>query len=368
MKTYAELFGREAIRRAVEDERLYTAKETLRGSDGMTRGWFLDQGVEKRVALVEKLVEARAGWSPAYRVEIPKGPGKEGTRPISFPTTLDAVRLMMLGDYLSEHAESVLCRVAVGYRPNISMTRTMRGAVQHVRERSAYAVCVTDIERFFDRIEWRHLDRAIGSLPADDELKRLLRAAVRVEARDGRSGTRIARAAGTPQGFAISPPLSNLVLANLDRRLERAAQPRSAHVRRFADDYFVAAGSVEEAEALRGVLVGGLGELGLTVKPGTGSVIDLRDGGRSVVWLGVEMRRERGVLTTRVPERSINSKAHRLRAEWEVGTLSSEAVEGSLAGTLRYFTCAVGKEEARRAVEEIVKKMGPTTEFARKAG
>jgi len=236
-----------------------------------------------------------------------------------------------------------------------------------MRKRGLYTVCVADIRSFFDTIPWRHLDRVIGKLEADDAIKALLRAAVRIETRDIRTGKRMERRAGTPQGIAISPVLSNLVLSGLDKRLQQAVGPYGGVVIRYADDYLLATERGGQCETVRNVLVGGLGELGLTLKSGTGNVVDLREADRNVRWLGVRMVCDHGILTTSVPEVTIEAKAHEIRAKLEAGTLSEESVRESLVALYRYFTCVTRKEEAQKAVDEIAWRIG-STEQARKAG
>jgi hypothetical protein len=165
----------------------------------MSRGYFLDLSVERRVELVTRLVRERAGWAPLTCVNVPKGPGKEGTRPICYPTTLDAVRQMILGDRLGAYAETVLSPQAVGYRHGVAMTRTVRGAIAKARQERLYVVAVADVRGFFDTIAWKHLRKVIRGLPADDAIKTMLQAGVEADVLDRRSREPVDRMAGTPR-------------------------------------------------------------------------------------------------------------------------------------------------------------------------
>ena len=351
--TYADLFREAAIRKLVESETLFHEGDHLRGSDGMSRAEFMELPVDERVQQVMKDVDANAAWKPALRVEIPKGNGKEGTRGISYATVLDSLRLKLLSDWLRNYAETVLSPVAVGYRQGMVMSGTIRGAVRSMRARKLYMVSVTDVRGFFDNVGWRHLDRVIERLPGDDEIKRCLRAAVRIEVHDRHEGVRIPRAAGTPQGLATSPVLANLVLTERDRALGRYVHPRGGVVLRYADDFLIAMGTVEEATAAQRILARELADLGLSIKEGTGDVVDLRAHTEGVRWLGVELRVVHGVLATRVPHGTIAGKAEELRAKLLTGVLSPEGVEDALERLYRYFTHLTRKEEARRAIKSI---------------
>ncbi len=352
--TYDDLYCPAAVERAVRDGRLRHADPELMGSDGMSRGHFLDLTVEDRVAMIEADVAAHAGWSPLIRVEIPKGYGKEGTRPISYPTTRDAVRLMILADWLGAYAETVLTPRAVGFRHGLAMDETLRTAIAAARKRGLRVVVVADVKSFFDRVGWRHLDRVIGGLPADDIIRAHLRAAVRADVIDRCTGSPVHRTSGTPQGLAISPTLSNLVLDVVDRRLQPVVAPSGGIILRYADDICLLMPSVPEAERAVGVLRDQLGQLGLEIKAGTGKVIDLRASGASAQWLGVELRlNPKGVLMPTIPPTAITGKAIEIRAEMQSGVLSGRGVENRIAGLHHYYAQLVPLHEATQAIQEI---------------
>lgn len=349
--TYDELFTREAIERAVKDARLKRARKGLLGSDGITRGEFLcGLSVEERAGQVWRLVVERAPLSPLFRVNIPKGFGKEGTRPISYPTNTDAVRLALLGDWLGQHAEEILSPVAIGYRLEVSMPGKIREAVSLARQRRLYVVIVADVKGFFDNIAWKHLERVIDNLPTDQGVKAMLRSAVRARVIDRDTGKQVERTAGTPQGLSVSPSLANLVLHPIDLQLQRAVASSGGIVRRYADDIAIFLPGHKAAEKAQAVLEAQLGQLGLQVNVGTGEVINLQAKGASACWLGVELHLHRGVMAVRVPEKSLRGKAAELRAKVEKGLLSPEELEQRLLALRGFYSQLVRAEEASRSV------------------
>jgi retron-type reverse transcriptase len=308
---------------------------------------------DEQAALVMKAVRAHQDLSPLLRVNIQKGGGKEGTRPLSYPTTIDAVRLMILADWLGAYAETVLSPVAVAYRPNKAVDATIRGGVTTIRAGKLPMVAATDIKGFFDNIQWKHLERVIERLPADQNIKALLRAAIRAEVRDRETGDRITRTAGTPQGLAVSPVLANLVLHESDVRLQRIVNPRGGLILRYADDYNSANTTETAANTSAEALRHHLGELGLQVKAGTGDVIDLREPGASVVWLGVELRMGRDGLVINVPEKSVIGKAADLQGEFQAGLLSREGVLDRINDLHWHYAQLVTEAEAARAIRSL---------------
>jgi hypothetical protein len=96
-----------------------------------------------------------------------------------------------------------------------------------------------------------------------------------------------------------------------------------------------------------------LGELGLAIKAGTGSVAVLRNSGAKVRWLGVELAMKDGALVPCVPEETTTAKAAALRAEWTEGLLSENGLIDRLRQLNGYYDQLVHEDEARRAVATI---------------
>jgi len=116
-----------------------------------------------------------------------------------------------------------------GFRPGHSAHQAVAEAQQYVREGRAWVVDL-DLEKFFDRVNHDRLMAAVARRVADKRLLQLIRAYLKAGVlENGLVGT---TEEGTPQGGPLSPLLSNLVLDELDRELER----RNHCYVRYADD------------------------------------------------------------------------------------------------------------------------------------
>jgi RNA-directed DNA polymerase len=198
------------------------------GVDGVTIAEF-----ESR--LDEELRQLKAeldGWtykpSPVRRVEIPK-PGGRGIRLLGVPTVRDRVVHATLKLLLEPIFEPLFSEHSYGFRPERNQGQAVEAARKIVAGGKRYVVDL-DLSKFFDRI---HHDRLIARLGQTIPDKRILRL-VGLILRSGimADGLVTPSTEGAVQGSPLSPLLSNIVLDELDKELER----RGLEFCRFADD------------------------------------------------------------------------------------------------------------------------------------
>lgn len=164
---------------------------------------------------------------PVKRVEIPKPDG--GVRKLGIPTVLDRFVQQAVMQVLQKRWDSTFSEHSYGFRPGRSARQAVEQAQQYIAQGRRYVVDL-DLEKFFDRVNHDRLLAAVAKRVADKRMLKLIRAFLKAGVME--DGLVSAVDEGTPQGGPLSPLLSNLVLDELDRELER----RGHHFVRYADD------------------------------------------------------------------------------------------------------------------------------------
>ena len=164
---------------------------------------------------------------PVRKVEIPKPDG--GKRMLGIPTVKDRLIQQAIQQELSLYYDPLLSENSYGFRPGRSAHQAILRAVEYIKEGKEWVVDI-DLEKFFDRINHDRLMQRLSKGIGDKRLLRLIRAYLQAGIMD--EGLMEQRTAGTPQGGPLSPLLSNIVLDELDKELER----RGHSFCRYADD------------------------------------------------------------------------------------------------------------------------------------
>jgi RNA-directed DNA polymerase len=198
------------------------------GVDGMSVGELADYLKQHWPAIREQLLSGTYRPQPVRRVEIDK-PDGGGVRKLGVPTVLDRFIQQAVLQVLQRRWDRTFSDHSYGFRPGRSAHQAVARAQQYVAEGFRFVVDL-DLEKFFDRVCHDKLMARIAARVSDKRLLKLIRAFLT----SGVMENGLVRAVdeGTPQGGPLSPLLSNLVLDELDRELER----RGHRFVRYADD------------------------------------------------------------------------------------------------------------------------------------
>src|SRR6202163_1228788 len=197
------------------------------GIDGMKVGDLSGYLKQHWPSIREQLLCGTYQPQPVLRVEIDKPDG--GVRKLGIPTVLDRLVQQAVQQVLQKQWDPTFSEHSYGFRPGRSPQQAVAKAQQYIAE--GYGWCVDfDLEKFFDRVNHDKLMGAIAKRVEDKRLLKLIRAFLNAGVMEG--GLVSPSVEGTPQGGPLSPLLSNLVLDELDRELER----RGHRFVRYADD------------------------------------------------------------------------------------------------------------------------------------
>ena len=200
------------------------------GVDGMEVKELLTWCQSHIEDLRQSLMDGTFVPNPVRRVEIPKDNGKK--RLLGIPTVIDRVVQQAISQVLSRIYEPKFSRTSYGFRPKRGAHDALREARKNVTEGYKYAVGI-DLERFFDTVNQSKLIEVLSRTIKDGRVVSLihkyLRSGVMVH------GVLQPTEEGTPQGGPLSPLLSNIMLNELDKELER----RGHRFVRYADDSII---------------------------------------------------------------------------------------------------------------------------------
>lgn len=223
-----------SIETVVERENMYRAYYRVvsnRGSagvDGMNVNELKSYLQKEWIHIKKQLLDGSYRPETVLRVEIPKAGGK-GVRKLGIPTVLDRLIQQAIHQVLSPLFERDFSDNSYGFRPG----RSAHDAVLKSKEFACSGkrwVVDLDLEKFFDRVSHDILMSRIACKVKDRRILRLIRAYLQSGILE--NGQVMAAKEGTPQGGPLSPLLSNILLDDLDKELER----RGHSFCRYADD------------------------------------------------------------------------------------------------------------------------------------
>ncbi|AGX02475.1 RNA-directed DNA polymerase [Bacillus infantis NRRL B-14911] len=203
-----------------------------------TRLYLRENGQE----IIQLIREGKYKPQPVRRVEIPKANG--GKRQLGIPTVTDRVIQQAVVQRLTPIFERQFSHFSYGFRPNKSAHQAIEQARQYIEEGYNFVVDM-DLEKFFDRVQHDKLmsliAKTISDKPTLKLIRRFLQAGVMV------NGVVITNREGTPQGGPLSPLLSNIILNELDKELEK----RGHKFVRYADDCNIYVKSIKAGERVK---------------------------------------------------------------------------------------------------------------------
>ena len=221
------------LEKIVDYRNLKEAHEQVRqnggsaGIDGMNveglTAWLVGNIEQFRTEVLEERYEVTG----VKKVEIPKPNG--GVRTLGIPTVKDRLLQQAIHQVLNGYYDPYFSESSYGFRPGRGAHQAIDQAAQYVAGGREWVVDI-DLEKFFDRINHDRLMQRLSKGIGDKRLLRLINGFLKAGIMCG--GIEEQRTSGTPQGGPLSPLLSNIVLDELDRELEK----RGHTFCRYADD------------------------------------------------------------------------------------------------------------------------------------
>jgi len=197
------------------------------GVDGITVHDLAGYLKQHWPAIREQLLSGTYVPQPVRRVAIPKPDG--GVRKLGIPTVLDRFIQQAVMQVLQHRWDRTFSQHSYGFRPGRSAHQAVEQAQQYIAAGYRFVVDL-DLEKFFDRVNHDRLMAKIAARVSDKRLLQLIRSFLQAGVME--DGLVRPVDEGTPQGGPLSPLLSNLVLDEFDRELER----RQLRFVRYADD------------------------------------------------------------------------------------------------------------------------------------
>lgn len=317
-------------------------------------------------AIRKQLLEETYQPYPVLRVEIPKPGG--GVRKLGIPTVVDRLIQQAITQVLVPIFDPGFSRSSFGFRLGLKAHDAVRQARKFQQDGKQWVVDV-DLKQFFDEVDHDVLMARLGRKVKDKRLKRLinsyLKAGVVCE------GARHPTDKGTPQGGPLSPLLSNILLDDLDKELERCGQSFC----RYADDVNIYVGTKRAGERVMRTITRFVeGPLKLKVNQEKSAVA--RPWKRS--FLGFTFLKIWGEMRISVAEKSWKRFREKVKALFRPGRGQNlerfirEVLNPVLQGWRQYFRIGASKQELqshdfwiRRRLRDLIWRQWktPSTRF-----
>lgn len=197
------------------------------GVDGMRCDELRTNAAKHWNKIKIKILEGTYKPSPVRRTEIPKPDGSK--RLLGIPTVIDRMIQQAMAQELNKIYEPTFSESSYGFRPGRSQHMAMKQAKDHINEGHKWVIDM-DLEKFFDTVQHDVLMNKLSKKIEDKRVLKLIRKYL--ESGIMINGLTRANEEGMPQGGPLSPLLSNIMLDELDKELEK----RGHKFCRFADD------------------------------------------------------------------------------------------------------------------------------------
>ena len=317
-----------------------------KGSPGIDSMPVEDLGqhlVQSWSEIKNQLLEGRYEPKPVKRVEIPKPDG--GTRQLGVPTALDRFVQQAVGQVLGPIFDPTFSDSSFGFRPGRDARQAILQSKRYVEDGYKYVVDI-DLERFFDKVQHDALMNLIKRRIKDARLLRLIRSFLKSGVMIG--AERVETAEGTPQGGPLSPLLSNIMLDQLDRELEK----RGHRFCRYADDCNIFVRTKRSGERVMSSIESFIiNRLKLQVNKKKSAVLQAI----KVKFLGFGIRLNKGVVKIAPHKKSVGKLKNKLRRLYRRGRGRNirNFVREELTPVLRGWHQHFKVSETSRVFEEL---------------
>ncbi|MDQ0888789.1 RNA-directed DNA polymerase [Paenibacillus sp. V4I9] len=309
------------------------ANKGSHGIDGMKVEELLQHLKENGEALKQSILDGKYRPGPVRRVEIPKENGKK--RNLGIPNVVDRVVQQAIAQVLTPIYEKQFSENSYGFRPKRSAHDAIRKSQSQIGEGYKYVVDM-DLEKYFDTVNQSKLAEVLSRTIKDGRvislIHKYLKSGVIVKQRFEETEV------GVPQGGNLSPILSNIMLNELDKELEK----RGHKFVRYADDLLIFCKSRRSAErALENILPFITKKLFLKVNREKTTV----DEAKGIKFLGFSFYRNRGKARVRIHPKSIAKmkakiKALTSRSNGMGNAARAENLKRYIMGWVNYFKIA----------------------------
>ena len=198
------------------------------GIDGVTTEEIKGILQKEWPKIKQDILDGKYRPSPVKRVEIPK-PDGSGIRKLGIPTVMDRVIQQAIYQELVYTFEATFSENSYGFRLGRKAQQAVLKAQEYIQEGCEWVVDI-DLEKFFDRVNHDILMSRVARKVEDKEILLLIRRFLQAGVME--NGLTKATEEGTPQGGPLSPLLSNIMLDDFDKELEK----RGHRFARYADD------------------------------------------------------------------------------------------------------------------------------------
>ena len=221
--------------------RAYQRVRSNKGSGGVDKmevESLKDYLVNNKDQLIQSILDGKYRPNPVRRVEIPK---EKGTRKLGIPSVVDRVIQQAIAQILSPIYEKQFSENSYGFRPRRNAHQALNKCRSYITEGYKYAVDM-DLEKFFDTVNHSKLIEVLSRTVKDGRVISLIHKYLNagVVVRNKFEETEM----GVPAGGPLSPMLSNVILNELDKELEK----RGHRFVRYADDMVIFCKSKRSAE------------------------------------------------------------------------------------------------------------------------
>jgi RNA-directed DNA polymerase len=303
------------------------------GVDKMEVESLKDYLVANRAELIASILRGKYRPNPVRRVEIPKDNGQK--RQLGIPTVVDRVAQQAIAQVLTPLYEPQFSDHSYGFRPKRSAHQALKKCRDYITAGYGYAVDL-DLEKFFDKVNHSKLIEVLSRTVTDGRVVSLIHKYLNagVQVGDHLEASEM----GVPQGGPLSPLLSNIMLNELDKELER----RGLKFVRYADDMVILCKSKRSAERVMSSIIRFIEDkLLLKVNWDKSRVAPIN----KVKFLGYSFYNTKGVWRLRVHPKSVAKMKARLkeltsRSNGWGNDRRKEALRQYIIGWVNYFKLA----------------------------